>query len=242
MTFRAQTRRFVKGAFGRASSRADIRMMLPILLALTSLLGGCARPPPSDTSDACTILEERKNWYYASIQAQKNWDIPVALMLAFIHQESAFKARAKTERTKLFGFIPWKRVTSAYGYSQATDGTWKQYKDETGKKFARRSSFGDATDFIGWYNHKSVKVLGLSPKDAHNLYLAYHEGWSGYRKKSYREKPWLIEVAKKVRDRADTYTKQLERCAGRLKVPWYRLFSAAAPDRPRATAPVSPVV
>ena len=231
MTLRTQTRRLAAGVFGKACRRANVRVLPAVLLIPALLLGGCARPPPADVNDACTILEERKNWYYASIRARKNWGVPVALMLSFIHQESSFRSRAKTERTKLFGFIPWKRVSSAYGYSQATDGTWKQYKEETGKKFARRSSFSDASDFIGWYNNKSVKVLGLAPQDAYSLYLAYHEGWSGYRKKSYRQKPWLIEAAKKVQQRTNTYSRQLERCAGRLKVPWYRLFSASGADR-----------
>ncbi len=237
----SHTQQPAEGALGRASHRTGTRVLLPMLVILVSLSNGCARPPPSDINDACTILEERKSWYYASIQARKNWNIPVALMLSFIHQESGFKARAKTERTKLFGFIPWKRVTSAYGYPQAIDSTWNQYKEETGKKFARRNSFDDAVDFVGWYNHKSVGVLALAPHDAYNLYLAYHEGWGGYRSRSYLEKPWLIEAARKVHHRTATYVRQLERCAGRLKVPWYRLLSTLDVDRSRATDPLSPV-
>ena len=229
MTLRTQTRRPAAGVFGKTSRRASVRVLLAVLLVPALLLGGCARPL-ADVNDACAILEKRKNWYYALIQARKNWDVPVALILSFIRQESGFRSRAKPERTKLLGFIPWKRVTSAYGYSQATDGTWKQYQEETGEKLASRNSFSDASDFIGWYNNKSVRVLGLAPQDAYSLYLAYHEGWSGYRKKSYRKKPWLIEAAKKVQQHTNTYSRQLGRCAGRLKVPWYRLFSASGAD------------
>ncbi len=185
---------------------------------------GCAAPPPPDVSDACVILEDRKSWYHAAAQAQRQWNMPAALSLAFIHQESSFKAGAKPGRTKLFGFIPWKRKSTAYGYAQAIDSTWKQYKRETGKLFVRRNSFGDAVDFMGWYNHKSVTTLGISPNDAYNLYLAYHEGWSGYRKKNYLKKPWLTAVAKKIRRRMRTYEKQLAACGARLKSPWYRLW------------------
>ena len=194
------------------------------LLALTLLISACAAPPPPNPNDACAILKDRKSWYHAAIEARERWNMPVALTLAFVHQESSFKARARPERKKLFGFIPWKRPTSAYGYSQAIDGTWKQYKEETGRRFARRSSFRDSTDFMGWYNDKSVKTLGISPNDAYNLYLAYHEGWGGYRKKSYLRKSWLTDVAKKVRTRMRTYEKQLRSCAGELKGPWYRLW------------------
>ena len=198
-------------------------ILLHITLAL--LVTACAPPPPADVSNACTILEERKPWYHAAITAQKNWNMPPALTLAFIHQESSFKGNARPPRKKLLGFIPWKRPTSAYGYAQAIKSSWKQYKEETGKRFARRSSFKSAVDFMGWYNNKSVKTLGIPPSDAYNLYLAYHEGWSGYRKKSYLKKEWLIKVAKKVAQRTQTYEKQLNSCAGSLKSPWYRLWT-----------------
>ena len=199
--------------------------MLP---AAALLATGCAAPPPPDVSNACAILEDRGAWYHAAIKAQKRWNMPVALTLAFIHQESSFKANARPERKKLFGFIPWKRPTSAYGYAQATDAAWKQYKKETGRWFVRRNSFADAVDFMGWYNNKSVKTLGISPNDAYNLYLAYHEGWNGYRKKSYLKKSWLPPVARKVQKRMRTYERQLASCADRLKSPWYRLWVDAS--------------
>ena len=211
--------------------------LLPALAVLS--ISSCATPPPPDLSDACRILEDRKSWYHAAVQAQKNWRMPVPLTLAFIHQESSFKANARPQREKLFGFIPWKRATTAYGYAQAINSTWKQYKKETGKRFVRRNSFQDAVDFMGWYNHKSVKTLGISPNDAYNLYLAYHEGWNGYRQKSYLKKKWLVEVARKVRQRMRTYGKQLTSCAGKLKSPWYRLWSQAPHTSATANAAVT---
>ena len=197
------------------------------LLAPVLLTAGCATPPPPNVSDACSIFEHKESWYDAVLAGQKRWKMPAALTLAFIHQESSFKADAKPERKKLFGFIPWKKTTTAYGYSQALNNTWKQYKKENNKWFARRASFRDSVDFMGWYNNKSVKTLGISPNDAYKLYLAYHEGWGGYRKKSYSKKAWLLDTAKKVKLRMRTYEKQLASCAGDLKRPWYRLWVRA---------------
>lgn len=213
--------------FGRGGEKTTRRRRRILLFAPFLFAAGCAAPPPPNVNDACAILEDRSAWYHAAIKAQKRWNMPVALTLAFIHQESSFKADAQPAREKLFGFIPWKRPTSAYGYAQATDGTWKQYKKETGRWLVFRNNFADAVDFMGWYNNKSVKTLGISPNDAYNLYLAYHEGWNGYRKKNYLKKSWLPPVAKKVQKRMRTYEKQLASCAGRLKVPWYRLWVAA---------------
>ena len=78
--------------------------------------------------------------------------------------ESDFDWLAKPARQKLFKVIPYKRPSSSFGYSQAIKGTWKQYKDETGNKYALRTRFKDSVDFIGWYTNKTEKILKVSKK------------------------------------------------------------------------------
>ena len=92
----------------------------------------------------------------------------------------------------------------------------KQYKEETGNKFATRSRFKDSVDFVGWYNYKTHKQLGISVNNARALYLAYHEGRGGYKRGSYRNKPWLLTVADKVQRQADRYQVQYEGCKNKL--------------------------
>ena len=135
--------------------------------------------------------------------------------MAFIYHESKFKSQAKPEREKFLWVIPCpicKRKSTSYGYAQAIDATWEQYVEEAGWWFSGRSDFDDAIDFIGWYNHKSIKKLGISKSNVKALYLAYHEGQSGYRNGSYKKKPWLIKVARKVQRRAERYQKQYLNC------------------------------
>jgi len=72
---------------------------------------------------------------------------------------------------------PSKRPSSSFGYSQAVKGTWEQYKNETGNKFATRARFKDSVDFIGWYTDKTESILKISKQDAFRQYIAYHEGW-----------------------------------------------------------------
>ena len=50
------------------------------------------------------------------------------MQLAFIKTESNFRPTARTQRKYFLGLIPSGRISSAYGYSQALDGTWKEYK------------------------------------------------------------------------------------------------------------------
>jgi len=112
----------------------------------------------------------------------------------------------------VLGVIPMGRQSSAYGYSQALDATWEDYRRGPGSRFAKRDDIDDATDFIGWYMSKSTESLGIARNDARNQYLAYHQGRSGYSRGSYRNKPWLIRIAGEVGARANLYESQLRSC------------------------------
>jgi hypothetical protein len=133
-------------------------------------------------------------------------------MMAIMHQESKYEAKAKPPRTTCLYIFPGPRPSSAFGYSQALDSTWENYKRSTGNRGADRDDFGDSIDFIGWYCNVSHKQCGIAKDDAYSMYLAYHEGQGGFNRKTYRKKTWLKQVASKVNSRAKTYQKQLARC------------------------------
>ncbi len=115
------------------------------------------------------------------------------------------------------GIIPMGRVSTAFGYSQALDGTWDEYRRETGKRSAKRDRIRDASDFMGWYMAETQNRLGIALSDARNQYLAYHEGRTGYARGSYRNKSWLLRVSSEVAARSNMYQRQLANCgrAGR---------------------------
>jgi len=71
-------------------------------------------------------------------------------------------------------------------------------------------------DFLGWYCDLSHRLCGISKRDAYRLYLAFHEGHSGYNRGTWRNKTWLRDVAKKVSRRAVTYSRQLKGCRKKL--------------------------
>ena len=141
-------------------------------------------------------------------------------MMAIIHQESRFQARAKPPRKKILWVIPGRRPASAYGYSQATNETWDGYKKSTGSWGADRNKFDDAIDFVGWYNNQSYRKNNVQKTDAYNLYLAYHEGQGGFSKQSYAKKVWLKTVAKKVSVKSGQYATQLKTCEKKLRRGW----------------------
>ena len=144
--------------------------------------------------------------------AERKWGIPLHVQMAAIHQESKFIGDARTPHQYALGIIPIGRQSSAFGYSQALDGTWEEYLKETGKRRARRDDIRDATDFMGWYMHGSTQRLGISKQDAASQYLAYHEGRTGFANGSYRAKSWLMAVAGRVQARAEMYQVQLISC------------------------------
>jgi len=144
--------------------------------------------------------------------------------MAIILQESGFDGKAKPPRTKLLWVIPWKRPTSAYGYAQSVNGAWSQYQKATGNYGARRNNFKDASDFIGWYSRQAHQKAGISINDPYALYLAYHDGIGGYQRRTYAQKPWLTNVAKRVQYRANTYQQQLVGCQREFNEPWWHFW------------------
>lgn len=193
-----------------------------LLLVLLVFQVGCAGSPPSNLENLCTIFKDKNGWYGDANKARKQWGSPISVMMAIMHQESRFVANAKPPRKKIFGFIPGARPSDAYGYPQAKKSTWKEYTRNAGKYGADRDDYGDAMDFIGWYNHQSNRRNGIAKTDAYRLYLAYHEGQGGYSRGSYNAKQWLINVARKVELRAGTYRQQLLGCEAKLdKGGWF---------------------
>ena len=180
------------------------------------ILGSCGLVPsgtaPRNLDNACSIVEQRPQYLRAFKATERRWGVPVNVQMAVIHQESRFKANAKTPMRYILGIIPRGRQSSAYGYAQALDGTWQEYKKSTGRVLARRSNIRDATDFMGWYMNNTKRRNGVPLSDAKNQYLAYHEGQSGYARGTYRKKAWLLSVANKVSRRASMYKTQLRRC------------------------------
>ena len=185
-------------------------LKLGILMLLVSCGGNYSAPRNLD--DACSITDQRPAYLKAMQRTERRWGVPVHVQMAMIYQESRFVGNARTPHTYALGVIPMGRQSSAYGYSQAIDGTWDDYKDGPGRMGARRTDIGDATDFMGWYMDETQRKLGISKFDAENQYLAYHEGQNGYAAGSHNRKDWLLRVAKEVAARADSYQMQLIAC------------------------------
>jgi hypothetical protein len=198
-----------------------------VLVATLAVLGAaaCAARPPRNIDDGCALLEDKRGWYRATKRSEDRWGTPVAVQLAIVHQESRFRADARPPRRKILGFIPGSRPSDAAGYAQALEATWREYEGSSGNGFADRDDFADAIDFVGWYTARSARRHGFQRDDAYNLYLAYHDGDGGYRRGTYRRKPWLAETARTVARRADTYRRQLSGCEHRLdRAAWWQFW------------------
>ncbi|WP_223425115.1 transglycosylase SLT domain-containing protein [Tateyamaria pelophila] len=182
------------------------------LVLLAASCGGGSGTSPKYLDNACSILTERPQYARAFKATERRWGVPVHVQMATIYQESKFVSNARTPYRYAAGVIPVGRQSSAFGYSQALDGTWEEYLAATRSGFARRDRIRDATDFMGWYMKETEEKLGIPLYDTRNQYLAYHEGRSGYARGSYNQKSWLVRVAGEVDARSKMYATQLEKC------------------------------
>ena len=192
-----------------------------LFIFLFFLISACSSIP-KNTADGCSIFYEKYFWYKHTKKTEKKWGVPIYIQLAIIKTESDFNWLAKPKRLKLFKVIPYKRPSSSFGYSQAVKGTFKQYKNETGNKLARRTRFKDSADFIGWYMNKTEKILKIPKTDVYRQYIAYHEGWGNY--KNYKNNKKVIILAKRVTAQAEKYRKQIKQCQRKLNRKKYIIY------------------
>lgn len=189
-------------------------------LLVIVLMNGCAMlapSPPRDQSNICEIFRENPRWYDYAHDSERKWGTPIATQMAFVQRESSFRSRIRPPRNRLFGFIPTTRPSSAYGYAQAQDPVWGEYKADAGSMTARRTHMKHATDFIGWYNQRTHRQLGISLANPEHLYLAYHEGPTGYRRGGWRSKPPVQRAARDVSALAGRYQGQLAQCEAEFR-------------------------
>lgn len=185
---------------------------LALVLSLGIALASCTANPPRSPDNVCAIFAEKSGWQKAVKKASRKWGMPVHIGMAFVHRESSYVANAKPPRKKLLGLVPWTRLSNAYGYAQATDEAWQDYSKETSRWFVDRDNFADAIDFIGWYNHRTHKSLGISKQNAYHLYLAYYSGPTGYKRGVWKKSATIKGYAQKVSNQAARYKKQYQRC------------------------------
>ncbi|NRP26297.1 hypothetical protein XMM379_003011 [Aliiroseovarius sp. xm-m-379] len=183
-----------------------------LVLGVLAACGGGGSKAPRNLDNACSIIKQKPKIYRAMKKAQRKWGVPVHVQMAVIHQESKFVADARTPVKYVLGVLPMGRQSSAYGYAQALDATWKEYQRTEGGRGAKRTDIRDATDFMGWYMTETTQMTGIPLSDARGQYLAYHEGRTGYLRGSHNGKTWLLNVANRVQDRSYMYRSQLAGC------------------------------
>ncbi|MEO9612348.1 MAG: transglycosylase SLT domain-containing protein [Nitratireductor sp.] len=190
-------------------------MRTVVAIVLLIALAGCGSTPRG-INNVCTIFDQKDgwfgNWYRAAKKTEREYGVPASVLMATIRIESGFDSDARPPRKKLLGIIPWKRKSTAYGYSQALDGTWQSYKRETGRWGASRTDFADAIHFVGWYHYNSHRKNGIALNDAYSLYLAYYAGQAGYARGVWRGNAGMQKAARKAATMANSYADQMRQC------------------------------
>ena len=89
-------------------------LRINLLLVILFFISACSSIP-SNTSNSCSIFNERYLWFKHANKSEKKWGTPVYLQLAIIKMESDFDWLAKHPRQKFIKVIPYKRPSSSFG-------------------------------------------------------------------------------------------------------------------------------
>ncbi|MDP0562211.1 MAG: transglycosylase SLT domain-containing protein [Candidatus Endonucleobacter sp. (ex Gigantidas childressi)] len=159
----------------------------------------------------CYILKKNPHWYRAVDKSAKEWNVSIPMIMAIMQRESGFKHNARPMGSQKQGSKGKKKhLSSAYGYAQALDGTWKHYCKKTGRKLAKRDCFADCAHFIGWYSSRSRSKCGIGKNDFYNHYLAYHEGHRGFNERTHKNNKPLMRYAQTVALQVRLFKHQLK--------------------------------
>ena len=91
--------------------------------------------------------------------------------MAFIKHESSYQQGAKPERTRIFlDYYQKKKKYSVWLCSSHLTEHGNLIKKQQDIWFVSRRNFSDAVDFIGWYNDRSSKKLGIPKNNALTLF------------------------------------------------------------------------
>ena len=171
---------------------------------------GCSDKPNLkgvDLKNACQLLTHNKNWVSSLKQAKEKWGIPPSYALAIIYYESTFDPNTNPHGS------------SAYGYAQVIDTTWRNYEIAT-KHHAKRTNFDDSVLFLGWYFNHIKDQFDLNWNNPRRLYMSYITDEGAYIRymsgntKQQSQPNWTIarNEAQNVADLSELYHEQLNNC------------------------------
>ena len=191
---------------------------------LTLLLSGCSLSiNKKNQNNACEYLYD--NPYIShSIQSMTPSTKKQALFLAFIRYESNNDPYARPVKYWLIkNWVPWEYHSSAKGYAQSTEATWKDFNTQMADQVNYRHSYYSNIAFINWYITTKNETIE-SDDYFYEAYFLYHDGKKGYANKRKNRSNTLKDYAKKISSTAKSYHAQLKDC--KKAIQWQNQWSS----------------
>jgi hypothetical protein len=182
------------------------------------LLASCTTTPPRNVDDACAIFAEYGDWFADAKAASQRWGCRSRYCWRSSIRNRPFAPTPEPPRTWYLGFIPGPRPSSAYGYSQALDGTWDRYTAATGNVMAPIATSSP----MPWISSAGTSTKPPCATASPNVATPITNIWlitkarAALPRALTGKKPWLMERARKVSRQAARYGSQLARCESQL--------------------------
>ena len=149
--------------------------------------------------------------YPQRFKVQKQYEAANALSMTDVHtllelESSVTPYAVPWKKQKRLGLTFLKAQSSAYGYAQVLNATWKDYEKSYPNLWLYRSSFYDSIHFVHWYHNAFHAILKAST--LYEFYLLYHDGPGRYQ----RGDALSLSLAKKAHARANIQRKNWQDC------------------------------
>lgn len=164
-----------------------------LLLAITFML--MPTLAHAQTRNICSVIKNNPNWLDHAKAASNKWNVSIGSILAFIDQESRFKANAKNGGN--------------FGFAQATAGTWNNFLRDARYGQKTRTDFEASVHFVGWHFSQMNRQFGIGMNNVAEQYLVYQLGTGGYKRGASASSR---KIAANIAARSKAYDNQIKSC------------------------------
>ena len=209
----------------RSGRRRWLGAGLVAVLLLALAAAGCTPSVPDRQQDLCAVFHQHPDWFDYAREAEDTWDVPIHILMAFVHHESRLSERcAAAPQVRSLGHPMGPRLVRQGVRPGAGPGLGGLH-ERARFLLAQPLGHGRRPRLHRLVQPRDVARAGDRQDRRAQPLSRLSRGPHGYRRGSYKAKPALQRIARRVAETASSYEAQLERCESDFRCDaWYQVW------------------